>query len=121
MMETATEAFLASIYEEVEKVLFTQGYRRTKHQRRSDDFGYLYSVFETAERVVRFIWDGREGSLIFRIYNRRKWGQKLVKALIGGTPNDEKLWKECIVGRDELATLGERELTDKLLQTLRGE
>lgn len=118
MNQTETLAFLSAVHREIEQQLLLQGYRRSKHQHQPEGFGRLYSVYETQDHIVRFIWDGREGGLTFRIYSRRNWGMKLMKALIGGTAGDEKLLREAIVHRNEVAVLSEEQLTNRLMQTL---
>lgn len=111
---------MAAVHSKIEEHLFRLGYQRTKYRLSLEDFGSLYSVYETRDRIVRFIWDGKEGGLTFRIYGRRNWGMKLARALIGGTAGDERLQKEVLVRRNEVAVLSEEELQDKLLQALNG-
>ncbi|CAM4048129.1 hypothetical protein COLU111180_20765 [Cohnella lubricantis] len=118
MDRTETVEFLTAVHREVEQQLIQQGYQRTKYRHSLEGFGNLYSVYESQDRVVRFIWDGLEGGLTFRIYGRRNWGMKLMKALIGGTAGDERLLREVIVQRNEVATLSEDELQRKLAEAL---
>lgn len=118
MSTSETSVFLAAVREELERHLTSEGYQRSKHQQQLEDYGHFYSVFEKPERIIRFIWDGREGTLTFRIYSRRNWGMKLMRALVGGTAGDERLLKEVLVRRHEIATLTEEEMKQKLLEAL---
>ena len=118
MSTSETSVFLAAVREKLERHLIGEGYQRSRHQEQLEDYGRFYSVFEKPERLIRFIWDGREGTLTFRIYSRRNWGMKLMRALAGGTAGDEKLLREVLVRRHEIATLTEEELKLRLLQAL---
>lgn len=118
MNDNETGALASRLHTEVERLLLARGYEKTRHREDPGDWGSLYTVYEKPEWLVRLIWDGREGGLTLRIYRRRNWGGKLVRALIGGTAGDEKLVKEAVVGRVELAERSERELTDRLLEAL---
>jgi hypothetical protein len=112
-----TEELLERIVTEIENLLMPRGYRKTKHQYQPHASGSLYSVFESPERIVRFIWDGRAGRLTLRVYDKRSWAMKLAKALLGRA-DGEKLTRELVVKKEKLAEWNEEQLVQKCVQTL---
>ncbi|RUS45816.1 hypothetical protein [Cohnella sp. AR92] len=116
-MTLVSENLLFSIERQVEEHLSRHGYRQVKRQYQVQFMGNLYSVYESQEGVVRLIWDGRQDRLTLRVYRKRPWSMKLVKALMGRN-DDEKLAGETVIPGHELHTLKEEQIVERCLQKI---
>ncbi|THF72716.1 hypothetical protein [Cohnella fermenti] len=120
-MATINESVLLAIESEVGEALEKKGFRQVKRQHQAAYMGNFYAVYETesGEGIARLIWDGRQEQLTMRIYRKRSWSTKLVKAMLGGS-DDEKLVGETFIPGHELHTLGEEEIIQRCLAPLNG-
>jgi hypothetical protein len=112
-----TEELLARIAGEMEQRLVPQGFRKTKYQYQPQASGSMYAVYESPDRTVRFIWDGRDGRLTLRVYAKGGWAMKLGKALLG-RPDGDKLVRELVIKKDALADWNEEQLIQKCNETV---
>jgi hypothetical protein len=118
-MATISEDLLLTLERNVEEELGRRGYKQVKRQHQVQYMGHFYAVYESDDGVARLIWDGRKELLSLRIYQKRKWSMKLVKALIGRN-DDEKLVGETVIPGRELHTLSEEQITERCLQIISG-
>ncbi|WP_274650975.1 hypothetical protein [Paenibacillus humicola] len=113
----AAEPFLETLHQDIENRLLPLGFRTVRRQFTPQPPGW-YAVFDSPGHIVRFIWDGKDGRLMLRVYAKRKWMMKLAKAMLGRS-DEEKLAGELLLSRNELAGLEEEQVIEKCADLLK--